>query len=306
MQTFVSCLHEALEEMKHEIAEEEYRRAVGIYLGLWVSRIAQQSSNVGIWHTSRETLEHPFGRQAIPMTWDYPEGNPFSESTGGAVGQFEWIKRVILHESDSFLPGSVYCWDGAHLLLQYALVDVVATDPPYFDAIAYGDLSDYFHVWLKRALYDAIPEALITPLTPKIDEATALKHRHNGSEEEADDHFKTKLAQVLTEAHRVLKPGGLIIVMFAHQSTKAWTALIHAIFEAGLTVDATWPIDTELITALKASMSALSSPVTVACRPRITGSAASFKDKGCIKNTSYQMFQQQISLFMGLNSMVLR
>ncbi|WP_447974573.1 hypothetical protein [Nitrospira sp. Kam-Ns4a] len=76
----------------------------------------------------------------------------------------------------------------------------------------------------------------------------------------------------------MLKPDGVVSIMFAHQSTKAWTALVHAIFEAGLTVDATWPIDTELVTALKASMSALSSSVTVTCRPRVAGSAAAFKD----------------------------
>ena len=91
-------------------------------------------------------------------------------------------------------------------------------------------------------------------------------------------HFRSKLAAVLQEARRVLKPGGVISVMFAHQSTKAWTALVTSIFDAGLTVDATWPIDTELITALKASMSALSSSVTVVCRVRVVGSAASFRD----------------------------
>ncbi|MBI5244848.1 MAG: DUF1156 domain-containing protein [Elusimicrobia bacterium] len=282
MQTFVSCLHEALEEMKKDIPDEEYSRAVGVYVGLWLSRIAQRSSNVGIWHTSRETLEHPFGRQAIPMTWDYPEANPFSEATGGAEGGVDWMKRVLLHESANTLPATVYRGDGAtltsNLTLKKETADTVVTDPPYFDAIAYADLSDYFYVWLKRSLGDVVPEVLVTPLTPKRDEATALKHRHQGDAEKADAHFKTKLAAVLAEAHRVLKPDGVISVMFAHQSTKAWTALVYAIFDAGLTVDATWPLDTELVTALKASMSALSSSVTVVCRARVVGSAASFKD----------------------------
>jgi len=278
MQTFVACLHEALEAMKKEFGDEEYRKAVGVYLGLFISRIAQRSSNVGIWHTSRETLEHPFGRQAIPMTWDYPEANPFSEATGGAEGGLGWMKRVILHESVNSQPATVTHGDGAVLSLKEAICDLVVTDPPYFDAIAYGDLSDYFYVWLKRGLGDVIPEVLVTPLTPKSDEATALKHRHQGNAERADAHFKSKLAAVLAEAHRVLKLDGVISVMFAHQSTKAWTALVSAIFEAGLTVDATWPIHTELITALKASMSALSSSVTVICRARAVGSAAAFKD----------------------------
>ena len=278
MQTFVGCLREALEKMKSEIPDEEYRKAVGIYLGLWISRIAQRSSNVGLWDTTRETLQHPFGRQAIPMTWDYPEANPFSEATGGAEGGIEWMRRVLVHESNTALPATVYCGDGARLPLENEAADVIVTDPPYFDAIAYGDLSDYFYIWLKRSIGELVSEVLNTPLTPKSEEATALKHRHGGSEEEADNHFKIKLTQVFTEARRILKPGGLVSVMFAHQSTKAWTALVHAIFQAGLTVDATWPIDTELVTALKASMSALSSSVTVVCRPRVAGSAALFND----------------------------
>ncbi|WP_447974572.1 DUF1156 domain-containing protein [Nitrospira sp. Kam-Ns4a] len=174
MQTFVACLHEALAEMKKEIEDDEYRKAVGVYLGLWLSRIAQRSSNVGIWDTSRETLQHPFGRQAIPMTWDYPEANPFSEATGGAEGGLDWMKRVILHESGYPQSATVMRGDGAALAIEDNAADVVVTDPPYFDAIAYGDLSDYFYVWLKRGLGDVIPEALVTPLTPKGDEATAL------------------------------------------------------------------------------------------------------------------------------------
>jgi adenine-specific DNA methylase len=294
MQTFVACLHDALEAIEKEIEDDEYRRAVGVYLGLWLSRIAQRSSNVGLWHTTRETLEHPFGRQAIPMTWDYPEANPFSEATGGAEGGLDWMKRVIVHESMNVPSAAVTRGDGAALSLKTASCDVVVTDPPYFDAIAYGDLSDYFYVWLKRGLGDVIPEALVTPLTPKADEATALKHRHAGDSEKADAHFKSKLAAVLAETHRVMKPDGVISIMFAHQSTKAWTALVSAIFEAGLTVDATWPIDTELTTALKASMSALSSSVTVTCRPRVVGSAAAFKR---VRREIEQVVQESVKRF---------
>lgn len=279
MQTFVQTLHEALDKMKEEISDEEYRKAVGIYLGLWVSRSAPRFSNVETWWSGDESFHHPFTRQAIPMVWDYGEPNPFNENTGGVLSQLHWIKRVIMHESDSNFSSGVLCGDGAQLQIADQSIDVVVTDPPYFDAIAYADLSDFFYVWLKRALGNVIPEVLITPLTPKGDEATALKHRHDGNTQEADKHFTTKLAQILAEAKRVTKPDGIISVMFAHQSTKAWTALVSALFEAGLTIDATWPIDTELKNrAVALGASALESSITVACRPRITGSAASFKD----------------------------
>ena len=282
MQTFVACLHDALVELEQKEPGSEYRKAVVEYLGLWMSRIAQRMSSMGIWHTQRETLEHPFGRQAIPMVGDYPEANPFNEATGGAIGQLDWILRVVAHESLSSDISShsarVLCGDGTRLLLADETADVVVTDPPYFDAISYADLSDFFYVWLKRGLGDVFPEAFATPLTPKSDEATALKHRHDGDSEKAKRHFTSKLAACFAEVKRACKPDGVIAVMFAHQSTEAWTALINALFEAGLTVTATYPIDTELTTALKSWQSALASSITVICRPREVGAAASFRE----------------------------
>jgi hypothetical protein len=122
------------------------------------------------------------------------------------------------------------------------------------------------------------PEAFTTPLTPKAEEATALKHRHNGDTEATKRHFTRKLAECFGEARRVAKPGGVISIMFAHQTTEAWTALINAIFEAGLTVTATYPIDTELVTALKSWRSSLATSITVTCRERVKGAGALFRD----------------------------
>jgi adenine-specific DNA methylase len=280
IQTFVECLHEVLAVMKGEIRDEEHHKAVGIYLGLWLDRIAVRLTNVGRWHLSGEKLEPPFDAQAIPMKWDYPEPNPFTEVTGGAVGQLEWILRFIKHEQNSYTSAArVFVGDSAEQKLDSSSLDLIITDPPYFDAIAYADLSDFFYVWLKRSLINFIPETLITPLTPKTDEATALKHRHGSDEQKADEHFRRKLARALVESKRVLKPGGLISVMFAHQSTKAWSALIGALFEAGLTINATWGIETELKNrSVALGASALESSITVACRPRIAGSATSFKE----------------------------
>ena len=129
MQTFVACLQEALVALKREVTDEEYYKAIAIYLGLWISRISQRSSNMGIWHRTRETLEHPFGRQAIPLAWDYPEANPFSESTGGAEGGIDWMVRVIKREITSFPATKIIRGDGANLPLASNSVDVVITDP---------------------------------------------------------------------------------------------------------------------------------------------------------------------------------
>lgn len=282
MHEFIAGLHSAMALLANQEVNDDYREAILVNLGLWIDRIAMRGSSVGIWHTSRETLEHPFGRQAIPMVWDYPEANPFNEATGGALGQLDWILRVIQHESNAIssqvFPAKVVRGDGASVPLAEKTMDVVVTDPPYFDAISYADLSDFFYVWLKRGLGEFLPEPFATPLTPKSEEATALKHRHNSNEIEAKKHFTSKLASCFVEAKRVCKDSGVVSVMFAHQSTEAWTALINALFESGMTVTATYPIDTEMITALKSNFSVLASSITVVCRSREIGVAASFKD----------------------------
>lgn len=277
MQTFVTEARTAIEELKAVYPDSDYRKTLATYLALWVSRIAQRGSSVGLWHIHRETLEHPFGRQAIPMTWDYPEGNPFSGSTGGAEGGVDWMTRVIEHESNTHPTAHVFLGDAAQLDVRRMQVDSVVTDPPYFDAIAYADLSDYFYVWLKRCLQDEMPNIFATPLTPKTDEATALKHRFGGDGQKANAHYRDKLAESLKKAGESLENGGVVSIMFAHQSTEAWTSLIEAVFAAGLTVTATWPIDTELTTALKGDKSVLGSSVTVVCRKRTTGSVATFR-----------------------------
>src|SRR5581483_12172116 len=126
-------------------------------------------------------FEQPFEGARLSMKWDYPEANPFSGVTGGFLNQLDWIKAYLARESNgAAVPGRVSRGDGAALNLQDGSVDATVTDPPYFDEAAYADLSDFFYVWLKRAIGDLVPEAMATPLTPKTDEATALKHRHGG------------------------------------------------------------------------------------------------------------------------------
>jgi adenine-specific DNA methylase len=213
------------------------------------------------------------------MTWDYPESNPFSEATGGALGGIDWIYRVIIRESQASYTQSaqIICADGGKLPLLNGTAEAVVTDPPYFDAIAYADLSDFFYTWLKRGLGSIYPEAFTTPQTPKSEEAVAHKHRHKGSRDEGKKHFQRKLTQCFTEAKRVCRSEGILTIIFAHQSTEAWTALINALFDANITVTATYPIDTELTTALKGLKASLSSSITVTCRPRQVGSVAALR-----------------------------
>lgn len=269
-------------EIKKVISNYSDNISIGILtnLSLLLDRVTMFNTSFGIWVPSGEFASMLFGRQAIPIVWDYPEVNVFSNSFGSYEGQLDWVLRVIDRESIissiSLDTIKIHLGDASLINEKDQTADIVITDPPYFDAISYADLSDFFYVWLKRTMIEIYPEAFSTPLTPKTEEATALKHRHNGNAEEANKHFEDKLSQSLIEAKRLCKDNGVISIMFAHQSTHAWSALINAIFKSGLTVTATYPIDTEDTGKLKLSMSALSSSVTVVCRPRVYEKATTY------------------------------
>jgi len=278
MQTFVDCLGEALSALALEAQDEGYRQAVAVYLGLWVSRNAMRMTSVGRWDIGEEKFQTPFDGARLPMKLDYPEANPFSAVTGGFENQLDLIVRVVTRESAVPVAAQVILGDGSHLPLPDRSCDVVVTDPPYFDEVAYGDLADFFYVWLKRSLADQMPAVFGTPQTPKENEATALKHRHGGDAKAADAHFSRKLAEVFAEARRVCGAEGLVSVVFAHQETQAWTALIRSLFAAGLTIDATWPIEMEMKNRPRGQNSAaLETSITVVCRPRAVVGAESFK-----------------------------
>jgi len=301
MQTFVDCLHEVLGELDKQVKDAEYRKALGVYLNLWINRTAQRGGRVTIWNNQGENVEHPFSLAKISMTWDYPEMNPFSDSTGSATGGLDWIKRVLVHEApppgSPVEPATVFLGDAAHLPLKDGSISVVVTDPPYFDEISYADLSDYFYIWLKRGIGDRFPDVFASPLTPKKEEATALLHRHEGDAQRAEQHFTSKLAAVFGESRRVLTPGGVIAVMFAHQSTEAWTSLVHSLFEAGLNITATYPIQTVRANRPRElNSAALASSITVVCRPRIATQSGLYKD---VKREIEQVVAESVHRFWG-------
>lgn len=145
-------------------------------------------------------------------------------------------------------------------------MDAVITDPPYYDSIAYADLSDFFYVWLKRTLADVYPFNFAFPQTPKTEECTALKHHHNGSMTEAKQHFEQKLRQIFSAIEQQTR--GVISIMFAHQSTEAWTTLCNSILGANMNITGSWAIDTEMANrSVGLAGAALESSVTVSCRP---------------------------------------
>src|SRR5579885_1982149 len=234
LQTFVRALHEALEVMAHEVPDEEYRRALALYLALWLDRVAVFANTSCRWEAGRQIVKTPFSGQVIPLMWDYPEVNPLADSSGSASTQLRYMLNVIEHErlanGSTLKEPQILLGNAASLPLESGTAACVVTDPPYDDAISYGDLSDFFYVWLKRSIGSQFPEVFSTPLTPKADEATSLRHRHEGSQERARAHYRRLLKESFSEVLRLAREPKLVTVMFAHQSTDAWTALLSALF----------------------------------------------------------------------------
>lgn len=265
LQTLVNKLNLFKPEIQADLGVG-YSKALMTYLGIWLDRISIANTNLGRWHIGRETLEHPFSKQAIPMMFDYPESNMFCGSTGSAENQLSWITRYI--ESEAEVPfGSIMqnASSGEKAQFGEKYLTAVVTDPPYYDAIAYADLSDFFYVWLKRTLGDIYPLNFATPQTPKSEECTALTHHHE-TKEKAKQHFEIKLTQIFDAIEH--QTSDIVSVMFAHQTTEAWTTLCNSILGAGMNITGSWPVDTEMANrSLGLAGSVLASSVTVSARP---------------------------------------
>ncbi|GFP31138.1 hypothetical protein HKBW3S44_00803, partial [Candidatus Hakubella thermalkaliphila] len=253
--TFVEKVRQAHELMLTEGREEQYARAVATYLALGVDRLATFGCVISRWEPMRETPANVFGRQALPMMWDYVDIDPFSGMTGGWKLALDWVLGVIGHCSQTSSTSATVTQASA-TFLPYPddYFDAVFTDPPYYDNVPYSYLSDFFYVWLKRTIGDLYPDLFSTPLTPKSKEIVAYTNER--SWEEAKEHFEANLKKSFQEIYRVLKPDGIATIVYTHKSTSGWETLINSLLDSGLVVKASWPIDTEMKARLRAKESA--------------------------------------------------
>ncbi len=256
----------------------EYFNAIKTYLSIWIDRSASYLTMFGRWISQNEQLTSLFGRQAIPMIFDYPEVSLFSVSTSGPLNQLDWILMYLNEENKQ--PFSAYCLfgDGSNIKqFKKKELAVCITDPPYYDAIGYADLSDFFYIWLKRTLKETYPQIFATPQTPKMDECTALRHHHNNNIAQSKEHFEDKLKQIFVSVETQTKD--LVSIMFAHQSTEAWTTLCNSILGSNMNITSSWSIDSERDTRVVAnSGAALQSSITVSCRPIVSTNVADSKE----------------------------
>lgn len=234
--------------------EPEYAKAVSTYLGLWLDRIADKGSNLCLWRKTVETVEKLFGMATLPMIWNYGEANPLHI---GAT-RLKTLLKPMLHlcQMDKESTTTVEQTSAQKLPYSDNTFDAVLTDPPYYDNAAYAYLSDFFYVWLKRSIGEHHPELFKESLTPKDTEIVAYGHREGGLEA-GKRTFEDGLAKAFQEIHRVLKPDGIAVIVYAHKSTEGWETLINALLDSGLVVTAAWPIDTEKKSRLRAINSAV-------------------------------------------------
>jgi putative DNA methylase len=274
----------------------EYNKGILTYLAILINRIAVRGTSFGKWHILQATVEHLFGRQAIQMNFDYPEINPFGNSSGSGLGQLDWIIKYIESESPcSFSTKLINASSGDKTQFENKFITASITDPPYYDAIAYADISDFFYVWLKRTLFDVYPLNFATPQTPKTEECTALKHHHNGSLEFAKSHFENKLLQIFDAIEH--QTSDIVSIMFAHQSTEAWTTLCNSILGAKMNITGSWATDTEITGALKTDKAFLSSSVTVCAKPAQRKGIGDFKEvKKAVEKTVSKEVDELYSL----------
>jgi len=271
--TFAAAVRRAHKEMLAQGTDPDFAKAVVTYLAITFNRLADKNANLVVYNVAGEKIEHVFGRQALPMVWDYVEVNPFTDV--GWPNMQEWVEMVLAHLTRIPLMEDLpQVQQGSATELPYPdnFFDAVLTDPPYYDNVPYSDLSDFFYVWLKRTVGDLHPELFATPLTPKAQEMVADASKAGGMEE-ARRRFEEMLTQAFREIHRVLKPDGIAVIIFAHKTTAAWETVLQALLDAGLYMTASWPIHTEMEARLRAQESAaLASSIYMVCRKR-TGQA---------------------------------
>ena len=256
----------------------EWAEALWAYLALANDRQADFGSALTSWTLLRETIRGTFGRFALPIVWDYAEVNPFSGVTGDYGGAVEWVGKVCMHLASvpvGDIPPAVVRGSAAAIEGQY---DAIVTDPPYYDAIPYSDLMDFFYVWLRRGLHGMsadIDAAFADSLGPKWDhdagdgELIDDSSRFGGDRAASKKNFEDGMAAVFRRCSAALKPDGVLVIVFANKSPDAWETLVGAMIRAGFVVDGSLPIQTERSARNRSiNSAALSSSVWLVCRKR--------------------------------------
>jgi putative DNA methylase len=252
-----------------------YAEAVSVYLAFGSSRASDAWSSLVTWRNQVEASRNTFARQALPMTWDFTEVNPFSDSCGNWTGNStEWVHKSLLNLP--YLPTKGIARQADAQTQRISSGKLISSDPPYYDNIGYADLSDFFYVWLRRTTREVFPSLLATIAVPKAEELVAIPHRH-GNKEKAERFFLDGMTQAMRSLSQQAHPAGPITIYYAFKqsdtesesgtSSTGWETFLEAVIRAGLELTGTWPMRTEKEgRVIGNSSNALASSIVLVCR----------------------------------------
>ncbi len=261
---FTEKIREAYKKMAAGLDASEFSKVIVTYLALGFDRMANRSCVLNVWNVFAEKAEQVFIRQSIPMLWDYCEVTTIGNQ--GWKTQFRYLLDTL--EALCAIDKSAFVNQANATNLQWddSSFDAVLTDPPYYYSVTYADLSDFFFVWLKRTVGYLYPDLFSTPLTPKNNEIIQKNFWDKTSHQDSS-WYETKLKEALTEIRRVLKDGGLAVIVYAHKTTQGWETLLNALLDSGLIITGSWPINTEMAGRMMANESAsLASSIYIVAR----------------------------------------
>jgi putative DNA methylase len=250
-----------------------YAEAVGVYLGLGVSRTTNTINALAVWSQSREQSVNLFSRQAIPMAWDFPEVNPFGRAAGDFGATTASMSKTIAGASNN--PAQIFQQDAQTQSL--SSLKVVSTDPPYYDNVGYADLSDFFYVWLRKSLKPIYQSLYATLAVPKAEELVATPYRHGGKEA-SEAFFLDGMTRAIHNLAEQAHPAFPVTIYYAFKqaetkdevgtSSTGWVTFLEAVLQAGFALTGTWPMRTERPSGVKTGTNALASSIVLVCRKR--------------------------------------
>lgn len=264
----------------------DWREGIWALLAMATDRIADRSSSITHWDVGYEKIANTFSGFRLPISWDFSESCPAGDSTGSFSGQVEWVAKAAEHTASAGnrqIRPQVARASAMTLTGEY---DAIVTDPPYYDAIPYSDLMDFFYIWLRRCVHGLSVEvdaSFAPPVGPKWDHETGDGEliddasRFGGDKVVSKKNFEDGMAAVFRRCHNALRSNGILVIVFANKNPDAWETLVGALIRAGFVVDGSLPIQTEMGNRTRAqSSAALSSSVWLVCRKRVSTARPGF------------------------------
>lgn len=270
MLSLLSFAQQVLELAKAGVipSPQAQKDAVLTMAALMVSRMVNFSSTLCLWnYTGGRGVVHSFSRQSLPMTWDFPESNPFYPEAAGWQASVDAMSEVLT-ELPEGLPATVVRGDAHDPPYSEESFDAIVSDPPYYDNVSYSNLSDFFYVWLKRMLQAIHPQHFSGELTPKKVEIIAAFYRHDDDRRKARSFYESGMTESFVRAGKLLKPCGIMTIVYAHKTTLGWATLTDSLRKAGFEIAEAWPLDTERPGGMKVDKAMLASSIFLVARKR--------------------------------------